>query len=128
MIWEYWRELLLMALALVGSHCAAYFLGERQGEKFYWWKLSEPKASEPAEPKPDPEEVEFLEPEAVTIETVLVPTPSNFFETLHSLEERAIAAETEAERQARLKQQHIKDKAKIKAEYPERRYHKRSTR
>jgi hypothetical protein len=122
---EYWRELVLIGLALVCALAAAYFLGERQGEKFYWWKLAEPEPSEPAEPE-WVEPYEYLDPDTLTIETVLVPTPIDYQETVTALEERAVAAESEAERQARLKQRHIDDKAKIKAEYPERRYRRRN--
>ena len=95
-----------------------YLLGEQNASRYYWWKpLDSPpeELEQQATPsRPEPEEVAYLEPDTVTIETVIVPTPADFEDTLHSLEERTLAAEAEAARQARLKEQHIKEKAKLK--------------
>lgn len=112
-----WRVLLLMALALACSHAATYLLGEWRGSKHDY----EPLPSEAPRPlgvvvTREDDTPGFLELEAVTVETQIVPTPSDYELTVRALEQEAQEARAEAERQERLKQQHIKEKAKLKAD------------
>lgn len=95
----YGRELLLMLLALVGSHCAAYLLGEQQGQKFYWWR--NPEEPKPRRPKPKRDPRPSLDPERLNDER------------LELLADK-LELQREVEHQEALKQRHIKEKKKLK--------------